>query len=203
MYPRRRLRWRGWGRRGRSWTVSFYPWNIFPFISFIGSAYRQFCTYNYHSQLDDKCQISPQSLVSVEWLLMWSTHTHKLKVPSKLWNTLDLKVQNSLALIVCLRQTQNWALVIALVPLKCYSLNLQFPHRLPLPRRKCLGALALSKRKPDYVNVANFFSFFSCSIKEKEKISLDGEGDMRMRSSNQWLTKRTWQNRPQTRVHPE
>ena len=34
----------------------------------------------------------------------------------------------------------------ALVPLKCSSRNLQFPHRVPFTNRKCLGALARSKR---------------------------------------------------------
>ena len=49
------------------------------------------------------------------------------------------------------QRQQRWLLscplVIALVPLKCSRRNLQFPHRLPLPRRKCLGVLALSNTK--------------------------------------------------------
>ena len=39
-------------------------------------------------------------------------------------------------------------LVIALVPLKCYTVKIyNFLIGCPLPRRKCLGALALSKTK--------------------------------------------------------
>ena len=46
------------------------------------------------------------------------------------------------------RQLPPLPLVIALVPVKCHSRNLQSPHiGCPLPRRKCLGPLALSKTK--------------------------------------------------------
>ena len=39
------------------------------------------------------------------------------------------------------------SMVIALVPLKCSSRSLRFPHRLSFTEEKCLGALALSKTK--------------------------------------------------------
>ena len=43
-------------------------------------------------------------------------------------------------------------LVIGSVPLKCPSRNLHFPHRVPLPRRQRLGALALSTTKYSGLN---------------------------------------------------
>ena len=49
------------------------------------------------------------------------------------------------------RQLPPCPLVIALMPLKCYSIHVQFLIGCPLPWRKCLGALAPLKNVFDKV----------------------------------------------------
>ena len=50
----------------------------------------KFCTYDHHSWITCKRQISALAVLAHRCLVTWSMQVHKPKFPAKLWNTLEV-----------------------------------------------------------------------------------------------------------------
>ena len=102
--------------------------------NFMALLNAEFCAYDHHSALARQASNFCASCVSVDSLVMWSTHAHKPKFPAYPWVQNSLLPQAPIFCLWLLAEPWNWALVgrWSHVHLRLVWNNIDVVRRLPI-----------------------------------------------------------------------